>query len=223
MQSIFSVKINNPIRVTEHLFQPQKRSCCCHSKSCITTVGQSVLFKGAASLLLFFECFCPDTHLHDQNTNCAHHKIIFFYSQTGKTRLFTPYKLYCFVCPRWCPLLNKTEALWRHPDQSFLEKAGFVLFSCKCCSCIVVITILDFKVILLDGTVFHCSISVFSDRFYWPTRRNLSVIKLNGQNSVWNKQVDTTCLCSEGSCFFFIWLTLDSFVFCNFSQQCPQH
>lgn len=83
----------------------------------------------------------------------------------------------------------------------FLKRKGwFCSFSCKCCSCIAVITILEFKVTLLDEAVFHDSFSVLSVRFYWTTRLNLTVIKLNGQhNSVWNKQVNTTCLCSEGT------------------------
>lgn len=81
----------------------------------------------------------PDTHLRVQNTHYSHHKINF----SGKTRLFIPCKMCRFVCPqhswwiqRYCEDILAGLLLKR--------KCWFCSFSCKCCSCIAVIT--EFKV-----------------------------------------------------------------------------
>lgn len=84
------IELNHPICVTEHLFQLQKRTCGHHSKSRITTaIDSQCLFEGAI-WLVYCECFCPDTHLHGQNTHCAHHKINFSTAKLVKLGFLHP-------------------------------------------------------------------------------------------------------------------------------------
>lgn len=186
--------------MTEHLFQPQRQSCGCHSKSRITTaINLVVLSKGVSVFAQTHTCMVKTLIVHTSQ---------FFY-QAKLIKL-------CFLRLTNCIILYVPDDAhsWtkqRHCEDTpiglFLKRKGwFCSFSCKCCSCIVVITILEFKVTLLDGAVFHGSISVLSHTFYWATSLNLTVIKLNGQqNSVWKNQVNTTCLCSDGTV---IWATV---------------
>lgn len=199
-QHIFSIKINNPICVTERLFQPQRQSCGCHSKSRITTaINLVVLSKGVSVFAQTHTCMVKTFIVHtSQFLYQAKLVKLCFLHLTNCILLYVPDDAHSWTKQRHCE---------DTPTGLFLKRKGwFCSFSCKCCSCVVVITILEFKVALLDGAVFHGSISVLSHIFYWATSLKLTVIKLNGQqNSVWKNQVNTTCLCSDGTV---IWATV---------------
>lgn len=110
----------HPICVTEHLFQPQKRSRSRHSKS------DSVLFKGTI-WLVYCECFCPDTHLHGQNTHCAHHKVIFSSTKLVKLGFLHPTKCIVLYVPA---LADQNRGIVKTSWLVFSlkENYGFVLF-----------------------------------------------------------------------------------------------